>query len=179
MPEVRGLPSAGVTRPQRSYAPVRLPPAPSPRAMVKPQPSNGRVSPDYPRYPSNVPSPIPRWTERVLASTASPLARPSPIRGRVGAHMRTFEACSDFTRVTARWIAQPPKAAFVTRLRPSRSPNQAARQLPDQSTILWVEPTSTGNARRRGAPLIRSCYGRFISLLSSCSACSGHFYPTI
>src|ERR1700682_4738577 len=32
------------------------------------------------------------------------------------------EACLDFTHVTARWIAQPPKAAFVTRLRPASYP---------------------------------------------------------
>jgi len=31
----------------------------------------------------------------------------------------------------ARQIAQPPKAAFVTRLRPGRLPDKAARQLPD------------------------------------------------
>src|SRR3954471_11067739 len=62
-----------------------------------------------------------------------------------------YKACSGFTRVTARWIAQPPKAAFVTRLQPSQLPGQAARQLPDQSTTLWVEPSSTGDTRRRGA----------------------------
>src|SRR5215207_1915651 len=56
-----------------------------------------------------------------------------------------------FTRVTARWIAQPPKAAFVMRLRPGRLPCQAARQLPDQSTTLWVDPSSTGDPRRLGA----------------------------
>jgi hypothetical protein len=28
---------------------------------------------------------------------------------------------------------QPPKAAFVTRLRPGRLPDKAARQLPDQT----------------------------------------------
>jgi hypothetical protein len=55
---------------------------------------------------------------------------------RVGIRIFTFEACSDFIRITARWIAQPPKAAFVTRLRPNQSPNQAARQLPDQSTTV-------------------------------------------
>jgi transposase-like protein len=53
--------------------------------------------------------------------------------------------------VTARRIAQPPKAAFVTRLRSSRSPDQTARQLPEQSTTLWVEPPSTGETRPRGA----------------------------
>ena len=84
-------------------------------------------------------------------SIASPSTRPSPLFRRVGIHIFTFEACSDFTHVTARWIAQPPKAAFVTRLRPSQSPSQAARQLPDQSTTLWVEPSSTGDTRLRGA----------------------------
>ena len=78
-------------------------------------------------------------------------ARPSPLFRRVGVHDFTFEACSGFTRVTARRIAQPPKAAFVTRLRPGRSPSQAARQLPDLPTTLWVEPSSTGDPRRRGA----------------------------
>ena len=63
----------------------------------------------------------------------------------------TFEACSDFTRVTARWIAQPPKATFVTRLRDGQLPNRPARQLPDQPTTLWVVPSSTGVPRRRRA----------------------------
>ncbi len=110
-----------------------------------------RASPDYPSHPSSVPCHIPRRTERVRASIASPFTRPSPLLRRVGVRIFTFEACSGFTRVTARWIAQPPKAAFVTRLQPGWSPNQAARQLPDQSTTLWVEPSSTGVTRLRGA----------------------------
>ena len=55
------------------------------------------------------------------------------------------------TLIQLAWLAQPPKAAFVTRLRPVRLLEQAARQLPDQSTTLWVEPSSTGDTRRRGA----------------------------
>src|SRR6202790_3646190 len=55
------------------------------------------------------------------------------------------------THVTARRIAQPPKAAFVTRLQPCRLPGRAARQLPDQSTTLWVESSSTSDSRLRGA----------------------------
>ena len=62
------------------------------------------------------------------------------------------EACSGFTHVTARWIARPPNAAFVTRLRSVRLLVQTARQLPDQSTTLWVESSSTGDTRLRGAP---------------------------
>ena len=60
-------------------------------------------------------------------------ARPSPLFRRVGIHIITFEACSGFTLVTARWIVQPPKAAFVAGLQPCRLPNTAARQLPDQT----------------------------------------------
>jgi hypothetical protein len=76
---------------------------------------------------------------------------PSPNGRRVGIRIVTFEACSGFTQVTARRIAQPPKAAFVTRLQPCRLPGRAARQLPDQSTTLWVESSSTSDPRLRGA----------------------------
>jgi len=76
---------------------------------------------------------------------------PSPNGRRVGIRIVTFEACSGFTRVTARRIAQPPKAAFVTRLQPSQLPSQTARQLPDLSTIIRVESSSTGVSRLRGA----------------------------
>jgi hypothetical protein len=64
---------------------------------------------------------------------SSPIHTAFPLLRRVGVRIFTFEACSGFTRVTARWIAQPPKAAFVTRLRPGRLPDKAARQLPDQT----------------------------------------------
>ena len=111
-----------------------------------------RVSPDYPHYLSSVPCPLPRRTRQVRMSIASLPARPSPPFDRVGVRIVTFEACSGFTHVTARWIARPPEAAFVTRLRSVRLLVQTARQLPDQSTSLWVDPSSTGNARRRGAP---------------------------
>jgi hypothetical protein len=60
-------------------------------------------------------------------------------RGLLGLHSRY------------RQIARPPKAAFVTRLRPGQLPSQAARQLPDLSTSLWVDPTSTGDTRLWGA----------------------------
>src|SRR5262245_62982535 len=44
-----------------------------------------------------------------------------------------------------------PKATFVTRLQPVQLPARAARQLPDQSTTLRVESSSTDDARLRGA----------------------------
>src|SRR6202140_2325625 len=110
-----------------------------------------RVSPDYPNHLSDVPCPLPRRIERVRVSIASPLIQPSPNGRRVGIRIVTFEACSGFTHVTARRIAQPPKAAFVTRLQPCRLPGRTARQLPDQSTTLWMESSSTSDPRLRGA----------------------------
>ena len=102
-------------------------------------------------HPSDVPCPLPRRIKRVLMSIASPLVQPSPNGRRVGIRIVTIEACSGFTRVTARRIAQPPKATFVTRLQPERLPARAARQLPDQSTTLRVDSSSTDDSRLRGA----------------------------
>jgi len=84
-------------------------------------------------------------------SIASLLMQPSPNGRRVGIRIVTFEACSSFTHVTARRIAQPPTATLVTRHRPFRLPGRAACQLPDQSTILWVASSSTGDSRLQGA----------------------------
>src|SRR6202795_4231968 len=110
-----------------------------------------RVSPDYPNHLSDVPCPLPRRIERVHMSIAYPLIQPSPNGRRGGIRIVTFEAFSGFPHVTARRIAQPPKAAFVARLRPVRLPDQAARQLPDQSTTIRVESSSTDDSRLRGA----------------------------
>jgi hypothetical protein len=44
-----------------------------------------------------------------------------------------------------------PAATFVTRLQPAQLPARAARQLPDQSTTLRVDSSSTDDSRLRGA----------------------------
>src|ERR1035437_6555004 len=90
-------------------------------------------------------------SEQLRVSISPPLMQPPPNGRRVGIRIVTFEACSGFTPVPARRIAQPPKAAFVTRLQPCRLPDKTARQLPDQSTTLWVESSSTSDPRLRGA----------------------------
>jgi hypothetical protein len=87
----------------------------------------------------------------VRVSIASLLVQPSPNGRRVGIRIVTFEACAGFTHITARRIAQPPKATFVARLQPGQLPDQAARQLSDLSTIIRVEPSSTDDSRRQGA----------------------------
>src|SRR4030088_805554 len=61
------------------------------------------------------------------------------------------EACSGFTQFMAHRVARSPKAAFVTRLLSGQLPNPPARQLPDLSTTIRVEPSSAGDTRHRGA----------------------------
>ena len=102
-------------------------------------------------HPSDVPHPLPRRIAWVRMSITSPRVRPSPNDRRVGIRIRTFEACSGFTFVTAHRIAQQPKAAFVAGLRPSQLPGRAACQLPDQSTIIRVRSSLTDGSRPRGA----------------------------
>jgi hypothetical protein len=151
MPEVRALPSTGVTRLRRYYDPVRLPPWPPPKSALRPLPSPRRVSPvtcsTFQRAMPNTPVDRSGGIYRLPPRCA----RPSPIQWRVGIHDFTFEACSGFTRVTARWIAQPPEAAFVTRLRSGQLPDRTACQLPELPTSLRMDSSSTGATRLRDA----------------------------
>src|SRR5947209_17545526 len=62
-----------------------------------------------------------------------------------------------------------PEATFVTRLQPLRLPARAARQLPDQSTTLRVDSSSTGDPRLRGAlPIadVRRCAQRALRVVA-------------
>jgi len=151
MPEVRALPSADVTRLQRYYDPLRLPSGPpciSRRWVFSPT-TTGLPRLPAPPFQRAVPNtPVDR--DGGVCRLPPRRTRPSPIHRRVGVHDFTFEACSSFTRVTARWIAQPPKAAFVTRLRPGQLPSRTACQLPELPTSLRVDSSSTGVARLRG-----------------------------
>ena len=79
---------------------------------------------------------------RVPARDSSLSVLPSPLSGRVGVHITTFEACSSFTRVTACRVAHPPYVGFIARLRPGRFPGSGARKLPSSTNNLlgWVLP---------------------------------------
>jgi hypothetical protein len=48
---------------------------------------------------------------------------------------------------------------FVTRLRSRQLPSETARQLPDLSTIIRVEPSSTDDSRLQGAPPLNDMIG--------------------
>ena len=106
MPKVRALCSAGVTQPRRSYDPVRLPPWPLPSATLRTLPSPRTGLPRLPEPPFRraVPTtPADRAGARVDCFPRS--LEPSPNGRRVGIRIVTFEACSGFTRVAARTVA--------------------------------------------------------------------------
>ncbi len=146
MPKVRVLCSAGITRPRHSYDPVRLPPWPLPSATLRtlPSPLTGLPRLPEPPFRRAVPT-TPARVDCFPAHAAFP-------KWQEGQHPHChFRGLRRLHSVTARRIAQPPKVTFVTRLRPSQLPDQAARQLPDLSTIIRVESSSTGVSRPRGA----------------------------
>ena len=95
-----------------------------------------------------VPAPIPR-RKRIGARVARfPIRqRPSPINRRVGFRIARFEACSTFTRVPARMVAEPPKAALFTRVLQSMSlPPWPALAATNRSDSCWA---GFAPARRR------------------------------
>ena len=151
-PEVRALPSTGVTRLPWYYDPLRVPAGPLsfPRASELASTRSG-VPPMTQTTFLACCAHYPGGPEPVRTSVASRSVRPSPLFRRVGVHDFTFEACSSFTRVTACRVARPPEVALVTRLRPGRLPGQAACQLPDLPTTIWVGLPPTGDLRRWGA----------------------------
>ena len=115
-----------------------------PMSASRPLPSPRRVSPvaritfptccaHYPGGPNRCICrwlPCPRGLPRFAGGSASATSLSRPAQA--------------ITHVTARRVARPPKAAFVTRLRSGKLPNQTARQLPDLSTTIWVDSASTG-----------------------------------
>ena len=76
--------------------------------------------------------------------------QPSPLHRRVGIRIATFEACSGFTHVTARRLAQPPKATFVTGLQPTDYADKLPVSYSTKPATIEVEPSSTGNTPLRG-----------------------------
>ena len=150
MPKVRVLCSAGITRPRRSYDPVRHPPWPPPCATLRPLPPPLTGLPRLPEPPFRRAVPT-TPADRAGARVDCFPARAAFPKWQEGRHPHChFRGLHRLHSVTARRIAQPPKAAFVARLQPSQLPDQAARQLPDLSTIFRVESSSTGVSRPRG-----------------------------
>ena len=142
-PKVRVLSSAGITRPQRSYDPVRLPSEPPPESDVE----AATLAQDGPPPMTRVTLrtcrvQYPGGSKRVHVSIASPFTRPSPLWRRVGIRITTFETCSDFTHVTARSIAQPPKDGLCHEApaQPVTQPNRSSATGANRQLSGWLLP---------------------------------------
>ncbi len=121
VPEVRALSSAGITRIRRSYDPVRLPPWPPPVATLRPLPS------PVTGLPRLLGSPFRRAVPTTPADQAGARVDCFPAHAafpkwQEGIRIVTFEACSGFTHVTARRIAQPLQRPLSRGFSPSGYP---------------------------------------------------------
>ena len=152
MPEVRVLCSAGITQPQRSYDPVRLPSEPPPIATSRPLPSPMTGLPRLPaspcptcraHYPGGPNGCACRFLPRscslpqMAGGSASALSLSRPAQAS-----RVLRPIGSLSR---------PRRPLSRGFSPAGYPDQAARQLPDLSTIIRVEPSSTDVPRLRGA----------------------------
>ena len=151
-PEVRVLPSPGITRLLRYYDPLPVPVEPPslPRAL-KVVSTRAGVPPIAQTTLPACRAHYPGGPEAGRVSVTSRSVRPSPFLRRVGVHDFTFEA---LLRLHSRYrlqVARPPYVVFVARLRPGPLPVQAACQLPDLPTTIWVGLSPTGDLRRWGA----------------------------
>jgi len=109
-PEPGPLSSTGITRLHRSYGPLRLLSSPPPEGTLSDCSGSSNRSPVLQVTAcAYVLRPIPRRAGRPSSVGASGRPRqPSSSVRRLGARVTPFEACSGFTRVAARTLADPP-----------------------------------------------------------------------
>ena len=132
VPEVRVLPSAGITQPQRYYDPVRHPPGPPSCDDVEAATLAQDGSPPITRFTlPTCRAYYPDGPERVRLSVASPLHSGLPrISGGSASMTSLSRPAQALLTLRPTGLLDRPTAAFVTRLRPAQLPRQAARLLP-------------------------------------------------
>ena len=91
IPEVRVLPSTGITRLQRSYYPVRLPPMPPPEATLRPLPSHQTGLPRLPEPPFQRAVPTTPADRAGAYVDCFPASRSLPPKGVHNAGRLTYE----------------------------------------------------------------------------------------
>ena len=137
---------------QQYYDPVRSRRHRGQSATLRSLPSCQPVSTDYPHHHPSVPCTVPRQIKWVNMSIASHSHGLTVTQAGWHPHLH-FRGQLRLHLPYGRWIAQPPKAAFVTRLRPSPLPDSATHPLPVlPTTLAWIP--STGGARLRRDRLV-------------------------
>ena len=138
---LRPLSSAGITPCLQSYGPLRHPAGPAfpsrdSGCRVHGTDSASRVATHSIFHTCR--RHCPGGNRRCSRCSLPAGRRPSPRCGRVGSRIGCFEACSAFTHVSARMVAEPPKAALLPEC---FSPRRYLRKPP---WLLPVGATATG-----------------------------------
>ena len=152
-PSASGTPTHPIwVLPSTHYPPFRFPPAPPPEVTLRPLPSPATGLPRLPVSPSlrAVPT-TPADRNGCIRRLLPRFTRPSPNLRRVGVHIFTFEACSGFTRVRPARSLNRPRRPLSQGFGPAGYPTRPPVSYQIKPTTLWVDPSSTGVTRRRGA----------------------------
>jgi hypothetical protein len=153
IPEVRVLPSAGITQPQQYYDPVRHPSAPPPIRDVEAATLAQDGSPPITRFAfSTCRAHYPDGPERVHLSVASPFHAGLPRYSGGSTSMTSLSrpAQASLTLRPAELLNRP-RRPLSRGFGPCGYPSKPLVSYQGLPTIPWVEPPSTGEPRRWGA----------------------------
>ena len=152
-PEVRVLSSAGVTRPQRSYDPVRHPPAPSPcgdaeAATLVPSGPPPITRSTFPTCRAQYPDGL----EQVHLSVASLLHSGLPRFSGGSASITSLSGPAQASlALRPAGLLNRPRRPLSRGFSPAGCPTKPLVSYQVLPTTSWVDPSSTGEPRRWGA----------------------------
>jgi hypothetical protein len=152
-PEARVLSSAGVTRPQRSYDPLRLPPAPSPCGDAEAATLVPSGPPPITRFTlPTCRAQYPDGPERVRISVTSPSHAGLPRFSGGSASITSLSgpAQASLALRPARLLNRPWRP-LSRGFSPAGYPTKPLVSYQVLPTTSWVDPSSTGEPRRWGA----------------------------
>ena len=174
-PEVRALPSAGITRPHRYYDPVRLPPAAAVLRRRRGRDPHALAGlPSYPRHLSGVPCPLPRWTATGASVGCFPVPlRPSPNSGGSASTTSLSRPAQASLALRPAGSLNRPRRPLSRGFDPPGCPDKPLVSYQSQPTTLWVEPSSTGDRAPSGRTEFSGLIRR-VALLPM-PDCGGHW----
>ena len=171
-PHLRPLSSAGITRRLRSYGPLRHPDGPA-----CPSRDSGWCVHTTDRASRVASIPLlhacrrhyPGGTDQCARRSLPSRWQPSPFYRRVGFRITRFEACSAFTKVAARMLAEPPMAVLLIGVLQTRSLPPS----PAPTATGWSDSCRAGFAPAEGRRL-RTAHGKVGLGCPGQGACPGN-----
>ena len=153
IPEVRVLSSTGVTRHQRSYDPVRPPPAPPPCGDVEAATLVPNGHPPITRLTFRTcRAHYPDGPERMHLSVTSPLHSGLPRFSGGSASMTSLSRPAQASlALRPAGLLNRPKRPLSRGFNPAGRPAKPLVSYQVLPTTSWVDPSSTGESRRWGA----------------------------